>query len=194
MIRKLGERSLRTTIGVWREVMYYRGQRESIALVYGTVEGRDRVPFRVHSSCFSAHVLNSIECDCREQMVLAQEYIASVGYGCIIVLDQEGKGNGHLALMLATRLASEKSLPQAEAYRRLGFPSEARRYDDVAEILNDLKILSVEILTNNPEKEMQLRNLGISMTGNRRVAVDLTRFPHLQKYYDEKKEQGHRVD
>lgn len=193
MIIRAAERSLRTRFGDWREILYYRGQREIIALVFGEVSGKDKILCRVHSSCLSAHVLNSTECDCREQMEIAQRYIADNGSGLVIILDQDGKGNGHLALMLAARMASGESISQEEAYCRLGFESDARHYAEAAEVLVELGVLSIELLTNNPDKELQLRKAGISVVGTRQVALDLQLFPQLRQYYDEKAKLGHNV-
>lgn len=96
---KLAERELKTRCGVFREILYYDGQTESIAIVMGEVENESNVMCRIHSSCISAHVFNSVECDCREQMEAAQAMIQKAGKGVVIYLDQEGKGNGHLALI-----------------------------------------------------------------------------------------------
>ena len=193
MIIRMAERSLRTRSGDWQEILYYRGQREIIALVHGEVRGKAKVPCRVHSSCLSAHVLDSVECDCREQMAISQRYIADTGYGLIILLDQDGKGNGHLALMLSARMASEKSISQDEAYRQLGFEPDARNYVEAVEVLTELGVSSIELLTNNPDKEQLLRKAGISVVGTKQVALDLQSFPQLRQYYDEKAKLGHNV-
>ena len=96
---RLAERNLKTKFGEFKEILYYDGQRESIALVMGDVENGEDVLCRVHSRCISAHEFNSIECDCREQMEISQFLIEQNGSGVVIWLDQEGKGNGHLALI-----------------------------------------------------------------------------------------------
>ena len=117
MNRRLAERELKTKYGTWREVLYYDGQKESIALVMGEVEGARDVLCRVHSACISGHVFNSIECDCREQFEAAQREIEKAGRGVVIWLDHEGKGNGHLALILSIE-HKEAGLSQSEAYER----------------------------------------------------------------------------
>ena len=96
---KLAERDLKTKFGDFREILYYDGQTESVAIVMGEIENEADVLCRVHSSCLTAHVFSSIECDCREQMEMSQAMIQAAGKGIVIYLDQEGKGNGHLALM-----------------------------------------------------------------------------------------------
>jgi 3,4-dihydroxy 2-butanone 4-phosphate synthase/GTP cyclohydrolase II len=126
-------------------------------------------------------------------MAIAQKYISEQGYGLVIILDQDGKGNGHLALMQAAKMASEESIPQSEAYQRLGFKRDARDYAEAAEVLTELGVCSIELLTNNPDKEIGLKSLGITIVATRQVALDLENFPELKRYYDEKAEQGHNV-
>jgi 3,4-dihydroxy 2-butanone 4-phosphate synthase/GTP cyclohydrolase II len=127
-------------------------------------------------------------------MEIAQRYIANNGRGLVIILDQEGKGNGHRALMLAARMASDESISQDEAYRLLGFePPDMRDYTQAAEVLADLKVSSIELLTNNPDKECQLRKAGIWVVSTTQVALDLELYPQLRRYYDEKAKLGHNV-
>ena len=102
MIKRLAERELRTKFGTFTEVLYYDGRKESIAIVMGDVDGGEDILCRVHSHCVGAHLFNSIECDCREQMAAAQAAIEKAGRGIVIWLDQEAKGNGHLALIQST--------------------------------------------------------------------------------------------
>ena len=165
MIIRLAERPLRTRYGTVNEILYYDGQRESIAIVMGSVEDREDVLCRVHSHCIGAHVFSSIECDCREQMEAAQTIIQQEGRGVIIWLDQEGKGNGHLALMQSIKY--KKELGQAEAYVRAGYKADARSYRAAAEILADLKVRSVIMLANDPKKADELRRESIIVSGTR---------------------------
>jgi GTP cyclohydrolase II len=88
------------------------------------------------SQCLSAHVFNSIECDCREQMEMAQVLIEQKGSGVTIWLDQEGRGNGHLALV-RSRSLHERGLSQTEAYLTSGYEADARRHTRATEILQD---------------------------------------------------------
>ena len=107
MIIRLAEGPLHTLFGTFQELLYDDGQQESIALVMGQVGQGEEVLCRVHSQCLAAHVFNSVECDCREQMALAQAAIVHAGRGLIIWLDQEGRGHGHLALMRSRALQAE---------------------------------------------------------------------------------------
>ena len=167
MIIRLAERPLNTKYGTFTEVLYYDGQSESIALVKGDVNNAENVLCRVHSHCIGAHVFNSIECDCREQMEAAQAMIEREGRGVIVWLDQEGKGNGHLALMQSIKYKKEHG--QAEAYVRAGYQADARDFSMAAQILEDLGVRSIVMLANNPEKAEDLRLVGIIISDSRRL-------------------------
>lgn len=194
MIRRLAERQLITSFGAWREVLYYDGKSECVALVYGEVAGEESVTCRVHSACISAHVFNSVECDCREQMALTQGIIQRRGRGIVIWLDQDGRGNGHLALMLAASRAQEQSIPQTQAYVELGYGADNRNYRQAAEALQDLAVESVELLSDSPAKAAGLEEHGIVVTGMTSVALDLARHPELRKYYLDKAARGYGID
>lgn len=170
MIIRLAERDLKTKFGNYLEILYYDGQSESIALVMGNVEAQEHVLCRIHSSCVSAHVFNSIECDCREQMELSQSLIEQKGQGAIIWLDQEGKGNGHLALMSSIKF-KKKGLSQSEAYKKVGYEADARSYRPAAEILSELKVKSVVLLTNSPDKADDLRRASIIVSDTKEITI-----------------------
>jgi GTP cyclohydrolase II len=170
MIVRLAEGSLKTKFGLFNQILYYDGQKESVALVMGDVAQKEDVLCRVHSHCISAHVFNSIECDCREQMEMAQRMIQQAGSGVIIWLDQEGKNNGHMALLLSRKLKAE-GVPQADAYKQLGYSEDARSYVRAGEILRELNIHSITLMTNNPEKVSQLRKDGLVIAGVRSLTV-----------------------
>src|SRR5262245_9674765 len=125
MIKRLASRELKTKFGTFTEILYYDGQRESIALVMGDVVDQENVLCRVHSHCIGAHVFNSIECTCREEMEAAQSLIREKGRGVIIWLDQEGKGNGHLALIQSTPFKND-GYSQADSYLKAGFEADGR--------------------------------------------------------------------
>jgi len=193
VVARLAERPLATMYGVWQEILYYNGRSESIALVYGQVTGQEAVPCRVHSACISSHNFNSIECDCREQMAIAQAMIKEHGRGVIIWLDQDGRGNGHLALMLVANLSAELGIPQTEAYRRLGYGDDQRHYETAAAILGDLEIDSVRLISNNPAKVEALGAGGIDVIDMLPAAVDIAEYPQLRAYYADKVDRGHAV-
>jgi len=170
MIFRLAERELKTKFGEFREILYYDGQSESIALVTGNVEDKENVFCRIHSSCISAHVFNSIECECREEMETSQALIEREGRGIIVYLEQEGKGNGHLALMESIHY-KKAGFSQGEAYRKAGFEADARSFRPAAEILTDLKVKSVVLLTNNAEKAEDLRRASIIVSDTKKMAI-----------------------
>jgi len=161
---RLVERELKTKFGDFREILYYDGQKESIALVMGNVETEEDVICRVHSACVSGHVFNSVECECQAEMEAAQDLIQKAGKGLIIYLEQEGKGNGHLALM-ASIPYKKAGMKQSEAYEKAGFEKDARIFRPAAEILADLKVRSIVLLTNNAGKADDLRKWSVNVSG-----------------------------
>ena len=169
MIARLAQRELLTKYGTFNEVLYYDGQKESIALFMGDIAGGESILCRIHSHCIGAHVFNSIECTCREEMEGAQAMIERAGRGIIIWLDQEGKGNGHLALMESIKY--KKEFGQAEAYVKAGFMADARSFRPAAEILTDLKVRSIVLLTNNPAKAEELQKEAIIVAGTKPIIL-----------------------
>jgi GTP cyclohydrolase II len=193
MVIRLAEAPLHTRFGTFLEILYYDGQQESIAIVMGDVRQCDNVLCRLHSHCVSAHLFNSIDCDCREQMDLAQAMIEQQGAGIIIWLDQEGRGNGHLAL-LRSRALQAQGLSQTEAYVQLGYAADARQYTSAAAILQDLGVKSVVLMTNSPHKTGSLQAAGISIAGTRPLLLEAEANYRLRGFYEEKIAQGHRID
>jgi GTP cyclohydrolase II len=170
MIVRLIERELKTKFGAFREILYYDGQREAVALVMGEVENAENVLCRIHSSCISAHVFNSVECECREEMAISQALIERAGRGVVIYLEQEGKGNGHLALMASTP-HKKAGFKQSEAYQKAGFAPDARDFRPAAEILADLKIESIVLLTGNAGKADDLRRASINVSETKKIEI-----------------------
>jgi 3,4-dihydroxy 2-butanone 4-phosphate synthase/GTP cyclohydrolase II len=173
MNKKLAERELITTYGTFLEILYYDGQKESIALVTGNVEDEADVLCRIHSACVSGHVFNSVECECQQEMETAQELIQNAGKGVIIYLEQEGKGNGHLALMESIKYKNE-GFSQSEAYQKAGFEADARSFRPAAEILQDLKVKSVVLLTNNVVKADQLRKWLVAVSETKSLRMNIS--------------------
>ena len=193
MVIRLAEAPLHTKFGTFLEILYYDGQQESIAIVMGDVRQQDNVLCRLHSHCVSAHLFNSIDCDCREQMELAQAMIEQHGAGVIIWLDQEGRGNGHLAL-LRSRALQAQGLSQTEAYVQLGYAADARQYTSAAAILQELGVKSVVLMTNSPRKTGSLQAAGIAIAGTRPLVLEAAASDRLRSFYEDKIAQGHRID
>ena len=172
MIFRLTERDLQTKFGTFREILYYDGQKESIAIVMGDVADKENVLCRVHSHCIGAHIFNSVECECREEMERSQALIEKAGSGVVIWLDQEAKGNGHLALIESTKYKKQGDA-QATAYEKAGFAADARSYRPAAEILADLKIKSIVLLANSGSKADELRKEKINVSGVKDIKVSI---------------------
>lgn len=170
MIKRLGSRELKTKFGTFTEILYYDGQKESIALVMGDVTNGENVLCRVHSHCIGAHVFNSIECTCREEMEAAQVAVQNEGRGVIVWLDQEGKGNGHLALIES--IPFKKEFGQAKAYEMAGYKADGRSYTPAAQILADLKIRWIILLANSDSKAEELRKESVNVAGIRPVSIN----------------------
>lgn len=164
MVVALAEGPLKTRFGEFREILFYDGQKESIALIMGDIQQSDAVLCRIHSSCIFGHVFNSIECDCREQMEKSQRAIQEEGKGLVIWLDQEGKGNGHMALLHSQQF-KRAGMKQSDAYVAAGYERDARNYRVAAKILQHLGIASVRLLTDNAGKAEMLREMGIEVAG-----------------------------
>lgn len=162
MIVQLATTKIHTLYGTFREILFYDGQKETIALLMGDLAEQEAVLCRIHSSCIYGHYFNSVECTCQEEMNRAQGMIADAGSGLIILMDQEGKGNGHFALMQSITHKRE-GVPQAEAYEAAGFARENRDFSAAAKIIQQLGIRSVRLLTNNPRKKQTLTDYGISV-------------------------------
>lgn len=170
MIVKIAEGNLKTHFGTYREMLFYDGQKESIALIMGEVEGAEDVLCRVHSSCIFGHYFNSAECDCREQMEISQQLIQQAGRGIILLLEQEGKGNGHFALLKSVE-HKRMGLSQADAYEAVGFKKDARDFTPAAKILKEIGVRSIRMLTDNPQKVETLTRHGVDVLGIRPVQL-----------------------
>ncbi|WP_298521058.1 GTP cyclohydrolase [uncultured Kordia sp.] len=167
---KMAEVDLKTKYGTFHEVLFYDGQKEAIAFYMGDISEGEDVLCRVHSSCIHAHIFNSVECECREEMAIAQQLIQKEGCGIVIWLEQEGKGNGHYALLKSIPF-KRAGMPQAEAYEAAGFQKDARDFSAAAKILKALNIKSITMLTNNQKKVNTLTQHGITISGTKSLEL-----------------------
>lgn len=160
--------------------------REHLALVRGDVAGRTEVPVRIHSECLTSEVFGSLKCDCRQQLVSAQQSIAMNEFGVLLYLRQEGRGIG-LTNKIRAYALQDAGADTIQANLQLHLPVDARQYDVAAAILNYLEVKSVRLLTNNPEKVNSLRALGIIVTDRVPSLVPAT--AHSVDYLRVKKDQ-----
>lgn len=158
--------------------------KEHCALVFGEVRGRHGVPVRVHSECLTSEVFGSLKCDCREQFERAQAEIARRGSGVLLYLRQEGRGIG-LANKVRAYALQAMGADTVEANELLHLPVDARTYDVAAAILRELEVQSVELLTNNPEKILALRRLGVGV--DKRLPVLIAANPFSAHYLEVKR-------
>lgn len=144
--------------------------KEHIAMVRGQVEGLERVPVRIHSECFTGDVLGSRRCDCGEQLDMALQMIDEKGVGILIYLRQEGRGIGLLKKLQAYNL-QDAGMDTVDANIHLGHLADEREYGIAALILESLKVKSIELITNNPQKIDGLKKLGIEVAGRIPIVV-----------------------
>ena len=163
--------------------------KHHVALVKGDVDGAEDVLVRVHSECLTGDVFHSLRCDCGEQLESALTMIEQEGAGVLLYLSQEGRGIGLLNKLRAYKL-QEQGLDTVEANLRLGLPADLRDYGIGAQILVDLGLTSIRILTNNPKKISGLAGYGLSVTAQ--VPIIHQPNPHNEAYLRAKRDKlGH---
>ena len=136
--------------------------KEHVALVLGDVDGADNILVRVHSECLTGDVFHSLRCDCGEQLEQALAQIRREGRGVFLYMSQEGRGIGLLNKLAAYEL-QEQGLDTVEANMKLGFPADARDYGIGNQILADLGLTTIRILTNNPKKLTGIDGFGLAV-------------------------------
>ncbi|MGI9184335.1 MAG: GTP cyclohydrolase II, partial [Solirubrobacteraceae bacterium] len=163
--------------------------KHHVALVKGEVDGAQDVLVRVHSECLTGDVFHSLRCDCGEQLESALAMIEQEGRGVLLYLSQEGRGIGLLNKLRAYKL-QEEGLDTVDANLRLGLPADLRDYGIGAQILVDLGLTSIRILTNNPKKISGLAGYGLSVADQ--VPIEHASNPHNEAYLRAKREKlGH---
>ncbi|MBQ2631284.1 MAG: bifunctional 3,4-dihydroxy-2-butanone-4-phosphate synthase/GTP cyclohydrolase II [Kiritimatiellae bacterium] len=164
---------------------------EHMALVKGKVDDGEPVLVRVHSECFTGDVLGSERCDCGPQLHTAMEMVQREGRGAVLYMRQEGRGIG-LANKLHAYKKQEEGLDTVEANVALGFPPDLRDYGEGAQMLVDLGIRRLRLLTNNPRKIAGLEGYGLEIT--ERVPIVIPPNAYDKRYLDTKKEKmGHLI-
>jgi 3,4-dihydroxy 2-butanone 4-phosphate synthase/GTP cyclohydrolase II len=161
---KGAESRLPTPHGEFRIAAYrdIQSGKEHAAIFMGNLAGAD-VLVRVHSECLTGDIFQSLRCDCGEQLQTALQLIAKEGRGAVLYLRQEGRGIGLIDKIAAYEL-QETGMDTVDANRELGHPDDARTYDAARDMLKDLGITSIQLLTNNPAKVTGLEEFGINIT------------------------------
>ncbi len=183
---------LPTKYGIFNMAIYKSlvDKSEHAVLFTGNIK-KQPVITRVHSQCLTGDTLFSLKCDCGEQLEQSMRMIRKEGKGVIIYLNQEGRGIG-LSDKINAYSLQEKGLDTVEANLALDFPADARDYSGACEILRDLGVSEVVILTNNPDKIQQLKKNGIKII--KRVALEIKPNKFNKKYLIAKKQKlGHKL-
>src|SRR5690349_8631818 len=191
LVERVVSTRLPTAFGEFSAVGYRSlvDDKHHLAMVKGDVRGMDDVLVRVHSECLTGDVFHSLRCDCGEQLEAALAMIEREGAGVLLYLSQEGRGIGLLNKLRAYRL-QEEGFDTVDANLKLGLPADLRDYGIGAQILVDLGLSSMRLLTNNPKKIRGLEGYGLSVTDQ--VPIQHTPNPHNEGYLRAKKEKmGH---
>jgi 3,4-dihydroxy 2-butanone 4-phosphate synthase/GTP cyclohydrolase II len=161
-----------------------------LALIMGEPEGKEDVLVRVHSACLTGDALHSLRCDCGEQLEAAMELVAREGEGVIVYMQQEGRGIGLLDKMKAYHLQDE-GMDTVEANQKLGLAPDLRDYGVGAQILKNLDLKRIRLLTNNLTKVVGLRGFGLEIT--ERVPIEMQPNGHNDRYLKTKREKLNHV-
>ncbi len=175
LVHRVAEARLPTGHGEWRIVGYRNDvdAHEHVALVHGDVAGGESILVRMHSKCLTGDVFHSQRCDCGWQLDRAMAMIAEAGRGVLVYLDQEGRGIGLLNKLKAYAL-QDQGADTVEANERLGFKPDLRDYGIGAQILLDLGLKSIRVLTNNPRKLVGLEGYGLRIVDGVRIEAPAT--------------------
>ncbi len=191
LVERVVATKLPTAFGEFTAVGYRAllDDKHHVAMVKGEVAGAEDVLVRVHSECLTGDVFHSLRCDCGEQLEAAMAMIEREARGVLLYLSQEGRGIGLLNKLRAYRL-QEDGLDTVDANLRLGLPADLRDYGIGAQILVDLGLTSIRILTNNPKKIHGLEGYGLSVA--EQVPIQSVPNPHNEDYLNAKRDKlGH---
>ncbi|HVC20671.1 MAG TPA: bifunctional 3,4-dihydroxy-2-butanone-4-phosphate synthase/GTP cyclohydrolase II [Vicinamibacterales bacterium] len=193
LVRPVASADLPTRAGVFRVHAYESliDRETHVALVCGDIGAGDDILVRVHSRCLTGDVFHSARCDCGEQLETAMARIASEGRGVLLYLNQEGRGIG-LANKIRAYALQDQGFDTVEANERLGFKPDQRDYGIGAQILGDLGVRTMRLLTNNPRKFVGLEGYGLSVLES--VPLEIPPSESTRRYLKTKKEKlGHKL-
>lgn len=164
---------------------------EHLALVKGDWDKNEPVLVRVHSSCVTGDILGSLRCDCGDQLHNAMRMVEQAGKGVVLYMLQEGRGIGLMNKLKAYKL-QEEGRDTVEANLELGFKADQRDYGIGAQILRDLGVTKIKLMTNNPKKRVGLIGYGLEIVDN--VTIEVQPNPHNEKYLETKRDKmGHDI-
>jgi 3,4-dihydroxy 2-butanone 4-phosphate synthase/GTP cyclohydrolase II len=191
LVKREVETELETEYGLFKIIVYSNGidERENLVLVKGDVAGKENVLVRAHSECLTGDAFHSLHCDCGRQLDAAMKIIAERGEGVILYMRQEGRGIGLINKLKAYKLQRE-GLDTVEANEKLGFKPDLRDYGIGAQMLKDLGLNTIQLLTNNPQKIVGLEGHGLKVT--ERLPLECETTGLAKKYLKTKKDKlGH---
>lgn len=193
LVHQVGNAQLPTKFGDFKVILYHSetDAKDHVALVKGEISPDKPVLVRVHSECLTGDVFGSLRCDCNDQLQSALKIINDAGAGVVIYMRQEGRGIGLAGKIRAYKLQDE-GLDTVEANEKLGFRADLRDYGIGAQILLDLGIRKIKLLTNNPRKIVGLEGYGLEIV--ERIPLEVKPQPHNEKYLKTKRDKlGHLI-
>ncbi len=193
LIQREVEVKMPTAHGVFDLIAYTQKDTgdKHLALVKGEWEKEEPILVRVHSSCVTGDILHSKRCDCGEQLENAMKMVQREGKGVVLYMNQEGRGIGLLNKLKAYKL-QEEGLDTVEANQKLGFKPDARDYGIGAQILVDLNLSKIKLITNNPKKRIGLAGYGLEIVEN--IPIEIPPNPFNEKYLMTKRDKlGHQI-